>query len=372
MKKNSTKLAFLGVAAVWLGGHFGPGFATGGFSMQWYVQYGWVGIFTPLIAMLVTGGVMYFMTEYARSNQVRNYKPFAVSCYGEKGGKVAGVLYDITFLLTVFCAGGLAVSGEQNILKNVAGVAPWISAVITIILSALLCLYGSKLLSKSSKYMMYAIVAVVLLITVMSFALGQGDLPKAFAASVQKTGGSNIFIAILNGILYGCFQSTIVFNVMSVSDLLADKKETKKAIGSGYIITVVLMICFVLTLFSYTAVEGWDFGTIPVLSVLNGLGQGWLTWLFVLLMSLAVLSSTAGLAFAGTVRFDRLFGFIKNAQLRRFVITVILLGIAALGASMGFGDLLKKGTSLVGYIGIPVLVIPAFTWVSSKLKTKEN
>lgn len=371
-KKNSTKAAFLGVAAVWLGGHFGPGFATGGFSMQWYVQYGWIGILTPLVAMLVTGGVMYYMTEYARSHNVSNYKPFAMSCYGKTGGKIASILFDITFLLTVLCAGGLAVSGEQNILKNVAGVAPWISAVCTIIISALLCLYGSKLLSKSSKYMMYAIIGVVILITVMSFAFGQYDLSAAFEKSFQATTASGVFNAILNGILYGCFQSTIVFNVMSVSDLLESKKETKKAIGAGYIITVILMMSFVIMLFSYTSVMGpADFSTIPVLTVLNGLGFKWLTWVFVLLMSLAVLSSTAGLAFAGCVRFDKLFGFIKNVQLRRFVITFILLGIAALGASMGFGDLLKKGTSLVGYIGIPVLVIPAFTWVRAKLKKDE-
>lgn len=29
---------FLGVASVWLGSHFGPGFATGAFSVRWYVK----------------------------------------------------------------------------------------------------------------------------------------------------------------------------------------------------------------------------------------------------------------------------------------------------------------------------------------------
>ena len=47
---------FLGVASVWLGSHFGPGFATGAFSVRWYVKYGWVGLVTPLLAMLLTGG----------------------------------------------------------------------------------------------------------------------------------------------------------------------------------------------------------------------------------------------------------------------------------------------------------------------------
>lgn len=374
-KQNILSASFLGVAAVWLGGHFGPGFATGAFSTTWYVQFGWVGILTPLIAMLVTGGVMYYMTEYARSHNARNYKPFAFSCYGEKGGKIASVLYDITFLLTVMCAGGLAVSGEGNILQSVVKIPYWIGAVLTIIISALLCLYGSRLLSRASKYMMYAIIGVVLLITVMSFAFGDYDLGGAFQASFAKTTASGIVTAIFNGLLYGCFQSTIVFNVMSVADVLESKEDTKKAIKAGYIITVVLMIAFVLMLFSYTSI--YDIANVsevplPVLGVLNGLGFGWLTWIYVLLMTLAVLTSTAGLAYAGCVRFDKLFSFIPNGKLRKIVITVILLGIAAAGASFGFSGLLRKGTSLVGYIGIPVLVIPAFTWVRAKIKKDEK
>ncbi len=83
-KKKTAVPTYLGVAAVWIGSHFGPGFATGAFSVRWYVKYGWVGLVTPLLAMLITGGVMYFMLEYAREHGTPNYRPFARSCYGEK------------------------------------------------------------------------------------------------------------------------------------------------------------------------------------------------------------------------------------------------------------------------------------------------
>ena len=90
-KKKTAVPTYLGVAAVWIGSHFGPGFATGAFSVRWYVKYGWVGLVTPLLAMLITGGVMYFMLEYAREHGTPNYRPFARSCYGEKlGGVGAG------------------------------------------------------------------------------------------------------------------------------------------------------------------------------------------------------------------------------------------------------------------------------------------
>ena len=372
MKKKSIFTAsYLGVAAVWLGGHFGPGFATGAFSVQYYVKYGWIGLVLPLLAMLVTGGVMYYMAEYARSHGTTGYRPFAISCYGKTGGNIISVLYDIVFIITVMCAGGLAFSGEANVLMNF-GFSYWGAAIPTIIISALLCLYGSKLLSRASKYMMYAIIVVVLLIAVLSFVFGEHDLGAALKAAPVNTAEPNLLYAILYAILYGCFQSTICFNVMSVADVLESKTDTKKAIIAGYIITVVLMIAIALMLFSYVTVipDLCNPGVvaIPVMAVLGRLGFPWLTWVFVILMTLAVLTSAAGLANAGCARFDRLFSFIKNLQIRRAVITVILLGIAAVGASFGMKALLQQGTSIVGYAGIPILVIPAFTWVRAKLK----
>ena len=285
-KKKTAVPTYLGVAAVWIGSHFGPGFATGAFSVRWYVKYGWVGLVTPLLAMLITGGVMYFMLEYAREHGTPNYRPFARSCYGEKLGGVVAVLYDICFLMTMMCAGGLAFSGEGKLLQGFLGVNYWATAIVTILISAALCLYGSKLLAKSS----------------------------------------------------------------------------------GYLITILLMGCLIFTLFSYTNVFDVCAETLPVMSVLNRLGMKWLQWLYVILMTLAVLTSAAGLAHAGNVRFDGLFRFIKNAQLRRFVITAILLGIAAVGAALGFQAMLQQGTSIVGWAAIPIVVIPAFTIVASKVR----
>ena len=367
-KKKTAVPTYLGVAAVWIGSHFGPGFATGAFSVRWYVKYGWVGLVTPLLAMLITGGVMYFMLEYAREHGTPNYRPFARSCYGEKLGGVVAVLYDICFLMTMMCAGGLAFSGEGKLLQGFLGVNYWATAIVTILISAALCLYGSKLLAKSSSYMMYAIVGVVLLITVLALTCGDSDVPGAFANSAANAKDPSLLDAILSAMQYGCFQSTIVFNVMSVSDVVKDKKEARKAIGAGYLITILLMVCLIFTLFSYTNVFDVCAETLPVMSVLNCLGMKWLQWLYVILMTLAVLTSAAGLAHAGNVRFDGLFRFIKNAQLRRFVITAILLGIAAAGAALGFQAMLQQGTSIVGWAAIPIVVIPAFTIVASKVR----
>ena len=366
---------YLAVASVWLGGHFGPGFATGVFSAQYYEKYGVIGLFMPLLAMLLTGSVMYYMVEYARSHGTTNYRSFVDSAFGDGVlAKIMPIFYDILFVGTVIGAGGLAIRGEATILKNLFNMGFWASAIPTIIAAALLCLYGSKLVAKSSKYMMYAIVVIVLLIFILSSASGKPDYAAAFAAPPIEQ--ENTFLkALWKAILYGCFQSTIAFNVMSVSDLLESRAETKKAVITGYIITVILMIAIAVTLFGYIPVNpdiiNLGKNSNPIMAVIMGLGMPWLKWVFAILMTLAVLTSAAGIANAGCVRFSKIFSFIGNLQLRRAVITAILLGIAAFGASLGMGVLTQKVTTYIGYAGILGLVIPAFTIVRAKLKKGE-
>ena len=373
-KKGIFAATYIAVASVWLGGHFGPGFATGVFSAQYYEKYGVIGLFMPLLAMLLTGGVMFYMVEFARSHGTTNYRSFVESAFGDGVlAKIMPIFYDILFIGTVIGAGGLAIRGEATILKNLFNMGFWASAIPTIIVAALLCLYGSKLVARSSKYMMYAIIVIVLLIFLLSTASGKPDYAAAFAAPPIEQ--ENTFLkAIWKAILYGCFQSTIAFNVMSVADILESREDTKKAIIAGYVITVILMIAIAFTLFCYvtTIPDLCNPGVVavPIMAVLGRLGMPWLTYLFVLLMTLAVLTSAAGLANASCRRFDKLFSFIGNLQLRRTVITVITLGIAAIGASFGMKALLQQGTTYVGYLGIPVLVIPAFVWVRTRLAKK--
>ena len=376
MKKKSIFAAsFIGVASVWLGGHFGPGFATGAFSAQYYERYGWIGLLMPLLAMLLTGSVMFYMVEFARSKGTTNYRSFVQAAFGnETFGKVMVIFYDILFIGTVIGAGGLAVAGEANILGKVYGVSFWGAAIPTILVAALLCLYGYKLVARSSKYMMYAIVVIVLLIFVLSSASGKPDYAAAFKAPPIEQ-NNTLLNAIWKAILYGCFQSTIAFNVMSVSDLLESRAETKKAVVLGYIVTVILMIAIAATLFGYLPsnpnIINLRETPVPMMPIIMGLGLPWLTIIFVILMTFAVLTSAAGIANAGCVRFSKLFSFIKNIQLRRAVITAILLGIAAFGASLGMGVLTQKVTGYIGYAGILGLVIPAFTIVRAKLKKGE-
>lgn len=367
-KKNGLTASFIGVAAVWIGGHFGPGFATGTSMTTWFVRYGAIGLILPLISMAITGGVMYFMVEFARRNKSNNYKAFAASAYGDKNGKFVTIMYDVVFLVTVMCAGGLCISGLASLLEAHLGLPYWGGAAVTVAISAILCLYGSKLLSKASAYMMYFIIGVTVLVVVMSFAFGSYDLAGAFANSSKNAIDSSFVTAIWKAVLYGFFQSSLCFNVISVSDVLEDNAASKKAIGIGYLINIVLMCLVILMLFSYTNIFAICQEKLPIYTILTNLGFGWLTWAYVALMTLAVLSSAAGLAYAGTVRFDSVLKGIGSKKARSAIIAIVLLGLATFAASFGLKSLMSTGNSIIGYLSIVIIVIPAYTLIRGKLK----
>ena len=368
MKKKGLMASLISVAAVWIGGHFGPGFATGTSMTTWFVRYGMAGLLLPVISMAITASVMYFMVEFARQNKANNYKDLAHHLYGEKGGTVMTLMYDIVFLVTVMCAGGLCISGLASLLEAHLGLPYWGGASLTIVLAAVLCLYGSKVLGNASAYMMYFIIGVVVLIVAVSFIFGDYDLAGSFANSAVNAKEPSFLSALWHAVLYGFFQSSLCFNVVSVSDLLEEKASSKKAAICGYMINIVLMVMVILMMFSYTNVFAICDDTLPIYSILSRLNFGWLTWIYVILMTLAVLTSAAGLAFAGTVRFDSLLKGIQSKKARSALITVVLLGLATVAASFGLKSLMSTGNSVIGYLSIVVIVIPAFTVVRSKLR----
>lgn len=170
---------------------------------------------------------------------------------------------------------------------------------------------------------------------------------------------ANFFTAILVGELVGTVM-LLLFGYVGFPSLFS----TEGIIVTGFSGMVILMM------FSYTNVFAICDDTLPIYSILSRLGFGWLTWIYVTLMTLAVLTSAAGLAFAGTVRFDSLLKGIQNKKARSAIITIVLLGLATVAASFGLKSLMSVGNSVIGYLSIIIIVIPAFTLVRSKLKER--
>ena len=71
------------------------------------------------------------------------------------------MLYDICFLMTMMCAGGLAFSGEGKLLEGFLGINYWTTAIITILISAALCF--NAMLQQGTSIVGYMAIPVIVI-----------------------------------------------------------------------------------------------------------------------------------------------------------------------------------------------------------------
>lgn len=356
--KKSKIPAWIAVACVAIGQHVGPGVGGGASLVAFFAKFGVLSFITPFISFAIVTFVVYFVTEYSRRNQISGYADFAASFY-RPYGKVFRVLFDIIFLMGFLVAGGNCLAGFGSLYNQFLGINNWVAIAMCIVLVILLCMFGAALLRLASSVMMFAMVGMLVLVAILSFAFGNHDFAAATAASVATIDGAFLGTAIKQGVIYGCTQSAVALSLLSVSDTLSDTKEVKKMCGALFVGNVGVILLQMFTMFGYTTSMDITKETLPVYTIIANLGRGfgWLKYIYVLLISFAILSSVTAVTFAAITRFGR-YVKIPNPKVRDALIAIV--GLACLIAISSFGllALAAKGNAICGWAQIPVLVIP--------------
>lgn len=367
---------FIGVASVWMGTHFGPGVASGTQLNQYYVNYGLPGTIMTIVAMGILGFALYCSMEFSRIYKAYDYESWVTKLFNNK---YVVILFDISFLVTILTAAGGSINAVATLLQNFWGVNYWIGVGIVIVCAMLLCAFGANLVRNASSYMMFIVVGVLLVIMVLLAANGDGDISGAIANQAQNLPGAdwsakNWLSALWQAVIYGCFQATIVANIASVADTLPDRRESKKSAITGFIANTLLLIVLCMMLYSYTNVYAVTQEDLPFYSLLERLGYSWLTVVYILVVFLAVMSTVVGFAFAGVARFSKYYRpkgqREKTTPMRDAIFVLILLLLCALASRFGIVTLVSVGYTILGYLNLPIIVLPALIIGGRKISKK--
>lgn len=366
---------FIGVASVWMGTHFGPGVASGTQLNQYYVGFGIPGIVMTLVAMALLGFALYCSMEFSRIYHAYDYESWVTKLFGNK---YVVILFDISFFVTIISAAGGSLNAIATLLQDFWGINYWVGVGIVIVVSMLLCAFGAELVRKSSAYMMFVVVGVLLLIMALVIAAGDADLKGAVENQAANLGAdmsaSNWLKALWQAIIYGSFQATIVANIASVADTLPDRRESRRAAITGYIANTGLLLILCMMLFSFTNVYTVTKEALPFYSILARLNMGWLTTVYIVVVFIAVISTVVGFAFAGVARFGKYYRPQGKKQLahpvRDAAFVLVLLAACAAISQVGIMNLVKYGYSLLGYINLFVIILPALILGGRKISKK--
>ena len=366
---------FIGVASVWMGTHFGPGVASGTQLNQYYVGFGIPGIIMTLVAMALLGFALYCSMEFSRIYHAYDYESWVTKLFGNK---YVVILFDISFFVTIISAAGGSLNAIATLLQDFWGINYWVGVGIVIVVSMLLCAFGAELVRKSSAYMMFVVVGVLLLIMALVIAAGDADLKGAVENQAANLGAdmsaSNWLKALWQAIIYGSFQATIVANIASVADTLPDRRESRRSAITGYIANTGLLLILCMMLFSFTNVYKVTEEALPFYSILARLNMGWLTTVYIIVVFIAVISTVVGFAFAGVARFGKYYRPQGKKQLahpvRDAAFVLVLLAACAAISQVGIMNLVKYGYSLLGYINLFVIILPALILGGRKISKK--
>lgn len=366
---------FIGVASVWMGTHFGPGVASGTQLNQYYVGFGIPGIIMTLVAMALLGFALYCSMEFSRIYKAYDYESWVTKLFNNK---YVVILFDVSFFVTIISAAGGSLNAIATLLQDFWGINYWVGVGIVIVVSMLLCAFGAELVRKSSAYMMFVVVGVLLLIMALVIAAGDADLKGAVENQAANLGAdmsaSNWLKALWQAIIYGSFQATIVANIASVADTLPDRRESRRAAITGYIANTGLLLVLCMMLFSFTNVYAVTKEALPFYSILARLNMGWLTTVYIIVVFIAVISTVVGFAFAGVARFGKYYRPTGKKHLahplRDALFVLVLLAACAAISQVGIMNLVKYGYSLLGYINLFVIILPALIIGGRKISKK--
>jgi len=366
---------FIGVASVWMGTHFGPGVASGTQLNQYYVGFGIPGIIMTLVAMALLGFALYCSMEFSRIYKAYDYESWVTKLFNNK---YVVILFDVSFFVTIISAAGGSLNAIATLLQDFWGINYWVGVGIVIVVSMLLCAFGAELVRKSSAYMMFVVVGVLLLIMALVIAAGDADLKGAVENQAANLGAdmsaSNWLKALWQAIIYGSFQATIVANIASVADTLPDRRESRRAAITGYIANTGLLLVLCMMLFSFTNVYAVTNEALPFYSILARLNMGWLTTVYIIVVFIAVISTVVGFAFAGVARFGKYYRPTGSKHLahplRDALFVLVLLAACAAISQVGIMNLVKYGYSLLGYINLFVIILPALILGGRKISKK--
>lgn len=366
---------FIGVASVWMGTHFGPGVASGTQLNQYYVGFGIPGIIMTLVAMALLGFALYCSMEFSRIYKAYDYESWVTKLFNNK---YVVILFDVSFFVTIISAAGGSLNAIATLLQDFWGINYWVGVGIVIVVSMLLCAFGAELVRKSSAYMMFVVVGVLLLIMALVIAAGDADLKGAVENQAANLGAdmsaSNWLKALWQAIIYGSFQATIVANIASVADTLPDRRESRRAAITGYIANTGLLLVLCMMLFSFTNVYAVTNEDLPFYSILARLNMGWLTTVYIIVVFIAVISTVVGFAFAGVARFGKYYRPAGKKHLahplRDALFVLVLLAACAAISQVGIMNIVKYGYQLLGYINLFVIVLPALIIGGRKISKK--
>ncbi len=359
-KKESRLAIEIGVAFVWFTTQFGGGFASGNQLRQYFVQFGNWAFLTCLISQFIGAFYQWYALRYAKRHNVYDYRSYNNSFYG-KYAPIFSNLYELVYVVTLCVAPAAAFATGVETMKASFGVNHWVGTAFVGIFIFIVAVYGTNVVRKVASVLSIAIVAGLFLVYIPNIVVQWGDIQANIAASAAAP--APMSKALWLSIVYSAFQLASLGLLVQHAAPFEEPDDAKASMTIGFFVNGLICIMAVLGLTAITNDPNFAKESIPLMILVNkGPAPDVLRPIISILIILGSVSTAVNMIAGMSNRvckglnpnFDPTAKPGKDVILVTLICTVVAFAIAQLGLN----KIVAVGYKYLGYLTIPVIVIP--------------
>lgn len=357
--KKPLNIGILAVAMVWFTTHFGGGFASGRQVIDFFVNYGWFAIFTPIIAVALMAIVNYFAWDHAIVEKTYSYRSWANSFF-KPVEKIFANVYEVAYIIILLTATSIAFATGGATLTQVFGTPYILNTVIIAVGIFLLTIFGANVVRSAATVLGIIVVIGMVLIYASNIIFSFPQLKEVMASLPAPKGGA--WPAIWKSITYAGFQVCVVGSYIAVAEPLKTHKDVVKTTILGFVLNVVVLMLAATSILSYYPEILPE--EVPVIYVIShGFGGNWATYLVSILIFIGVVTTGVNLVYGGVKRFTDLAARRRSSDIKltrrvEIISSAMYVLITWAIALFGLIPLISIGYGVLGYVGTFAIIIP--------------
>jgi hypothetical protein len=357
--KNKMPIA-MGVAFVWFTTQFGGGFASGNQLRQFFVNFGIWAFITCILTQAIGAFYQWYALKYAKKHNLYDYRSFNNSFYG-KYAVVFSNLYEVVYFVTICVAPAAAFATGVKTMETAFGLNYWIGTVFVGVFIFIVAVYGTNVVRKVAATLSVLIVVGLLVVYIPNIIAQWGDISRNLAASAAAP--VSFGKALWSGILYASFQLGCIGLMVQHAKPFESEEEAKTSMVMGFFVNIVMILMAVVGLMAITDNPDFQKEAIPLLILVNrGVAPDLLRPIISILIVLGSVSTAvnmiAGMSNRICAAIDKSFDPTAKPGRNVILVTFICTFAAFLIAQLGLNVIVARGYKYLGYITIPVVIIP--------------
>lgn len=359
-KRHSSFSVAFPIASVWFGALVGPSMVSGAFAVVYFMPYGMWGLLLPFISMGVASVIVSCGLFGVKLWSVENYSDYGKKLYG-KYAWLFSPLLEFYLILAMIVGGSSVIAMGGTFFHDLLGIAPFWGQLLMAVISSVLVLWGAELVRKSSTCMTIILLLGFACMIGISCYYGHSALVqqmKSWYVPEGKTFWMGVGPAVALGLSNAC-------NALTLSSVSQKLRTTKDVLITGlcaFTLNSFMFIGCVIFLLPYMpTILLEDVPNLYVIKQYLATMVPWLPAVYNIVMLLGLASSGAPQLNAVAYRVVNLYpnkGIFQKTTNRNVCTAVIYMTICILVSSLGLRTIIGKGYSLLGFLSIPLIVIP--------------